>query len=280
MQNYLRHCWLTSIVLAALAAAPVLKPDDLVRKGNEAFDRGDYAAAAELYSRAEERTNDPGLVAFNEATALYQLGRYREAELHYGRCLEDAAGTRRDRLLYNLANSLVQQARNRNPRRLKDAIAVYERCLGQDGIEAELAADARHNLELARLLLQKARSSKESQNESSEDQGGNNSQPDEPRNDFRPGGDQSATPLSDAQGKAGPATNQGKDRNPAAAKSDQPPPPGKGNLPPIPDEDALTAMSPEDASEHLKKAAARILHERREHRERAVPASPASVLDW
>jgi tetratricopeptide (TPR) repeat protein len=277
---FLSRTWCAWIGVAALAAAPVLRPDDLVRQGNTAFERGDFAAAVELYARAEERTIDPGLVAFNEATALYQLGRFRDAELHLRRCQEDAMGSRRTRLLYNLGNCLVQQAWTRSPGKLREAIQCYERCLEQDGIEAELAADTRHNLELARLLLQKARAAGESQSEANEDQGGNSAQPEDQRNEAQAGGDQNALAQPDATGKAGPALNQPGERNAAAARTDQPPPPGKGNLPPIPDEDDLAAMSREDAVEHLKQAAARIQRERQEYRQRAVPAAPANVLDW
>ena len=272
--------WLVCLALAALAAAPVLQPEDLVRQGNAAFERGDFAGAVEFYARAEERTADPGLIAFNEAAALYQLGRYRDAELRLRRCQEDATGNRRGRLLYNLGNCLVQEARSRNPSRLREAINTYEQCLQQEGVEPELAADARHNLEVARLLLQKAQSSRESQNEANEDQGGASPQPEEQRSDARPGGDQAVTSLPNGMDKAGQALNRTGDRNTAPTKTGQPPPPGKGNLPPIPDEDELTAMSAEDAAQHLKQAASRIAQERREYRERPMPAPPANVRDW
>src|SRR5436190_21320862 len=57
------------LLLAALAAVsagpPADSPDDLVRQGNDAFDRGDFDSADRLYAAAAERTPDPGLVAFN-----------------------------------------------------------------------------------------------------------------------------------------------------------------------------------------------------------------------
>jgi tetratricopeptide (TPR) repeat protein len=280
MQSFVRRSWFVWLAMAAVAAAPGLRPDDLVRQGNAVFARGDFAGAVELYARAAERTLDPGLVAFNEAAALYQLGRYRDAELHLRRCQEDAAGSRRARVLYNLGNCLVQQARGRNAQRLRQAIRNYEQCLELEDIEPELAADARHNLEVARLLLQKAHSARENQSDSSEEQGGATPQPEEQRNDVQPGGDQAMTTLPNGTDKAGQAMNQAGARNPAANKTGQPPPPGKGNLPPIPDEDELTEMSPEDAGLHLKQAAARIVQESRAYRERAVPAPPTNVLDW
>ena len=73
--------------LSHIAAAPMM--DDFVRRGNEAFQRKDYTAALELYELAEERAADPGLVAFNKAATLSRLGRTREAELCYLRCMQD-----------------------------------------------------------------------------------------------------------------------------------------------------------------------------------------------
>ena len=76
-------------------AAPAANPDDLVRLGNAAFERGDYGSAVGCYEKAEALITDPGLVAFNKGASLYRLDRYREAELHYRRCLSDATGPRR-----------------------------------------------------------------------------------------------------------------------------------------------------------------------------------------
>ena len=52
-----------------LAAAPLATetPDDLIRRANEALRAGDAETADQLYTTAEERTADPGLVAFNRA---------------------------------------------------------------------------------------------------------------------------------------------------------------------------------------------------------------------
>jgi hypothetical protein len=48
----------------------VAAPDDLVRQGNAAYARGRFADALDLYTRAEERTTDPGLIAFIKDAAL------------------------------------------------------------------------------------------------------------------------------------------------------------------------------------------------------------------
>src|SRR6516164_1882882 len=112
MRRTPRAWWLPFLALALVSAAPPEEADRLVRLGNEAFDREDYAAAMVYYTQAEDHITDPGLVAFNKGAALYRLGRFREAELHYLRCREDAAGERRARLLYDLANAILQQAQD------------------------------------------------------------------------------------------------------------------------------------------------------------------------
>src|SRR5262249_36018685 len=155
-------------VLVLLAAAPPPDPEELVRQGNAAFAREDYAAAVDYYSRAEDGTLDPGLVAYNKAAALYRLAGqpdnaarrgslYREAELQYRCTLEGAAGARRAGALYGLGNSLLQQGLRRGPAVLQDAVRCYEECLREPELAPELADDARHNLELARLLWLQAR---------------------------------------------------------------------------------------------------------------------------
>jgi tetratricopeptide (TPR) repeat protein len=247
--------------------------EDLLRRGNAAFGHADFAAAVEFYARAEESAIDPGLVAFNKATALYHLGRYREAEMHYRFAREDATDLRLARLLYDLGNCILQQAQERDARRLKEAMDLYEQCLQQEAADAGLIADAQHNLELARLLWVKAG-------------GQNNSEPgnedEQPRNGNDAGlrDDSPRTATLDARGKSQPLTGTQPDPGGTPASTDQAAPPGKGNLPTLPDTEELAPLSAEDAAEHLKQAAARILHEHREHLRQRVPASSSNVKDW
>src|SRR5262249_38763613 len=90
---------LALLVLACVAGSSSADAEEQVRQGNAAFDRGDYETAVALYQQAGTRISDPGLAAFNEGTALYRLGRYREAELRFRCCREDAEGARLAHLL-------------------------------------------------------------------------------------------------------------------------------------------------------------------------------------
>ena len=58
---------LVPFALFLLAAAPAESPEDLIRRANAAFLAGERDEADRLYAAAEERTADPGLVAFNRA---------------------------------------------------------------------------------------------------------------------------------------------------------------------------------------------------------------------
>src|SRR5262249_30309940 len=49
-----------ALALALVGAAPGPDPEALLREGNEAFARGDFARAAALYEKAEVRATDPG----------------------------------------------------------------------------------------------------------------------------------------------------------------------------------------------------------------------------
>ena len=75
----LRRWLLPGLLLPLLLGARTARTDDdveaLLRAGNAAFDRGAYSDAAALYEKAGDRATEPGLVAFNLATAKYHLAR-------------------------------------------------------------------------------------------------------------------------------------------------------------------------------------------------------------
>jgi tetratricopeptide (TPR) repeat protein len=257
---------------------PSTPPDEFVRRGNAAYERGDYDAASAAYSDAELRITDPGLAALNLATALYQKSLYRDAERYYRCCLEDAAGPRRIHALYGLGNALLQQGHERGADVLLASIRAYEECLRQSSIDAALADDARHNLELAKLLLLRVPPKNSDQPPNRPDESEDPPKPPQPRERTDLGPDQLGMGKSDARGdKRRIRQDQAKD----AARSDEGSPGSSTQLPPVPDQDDMAPMAREDAEEHLQRAAARILSERRAHQQqrRARPAS-ASGLDW
>jgi hypothetical protein len=165
--------------LACISAAEPPAADALVRQGNEAFARKEYAGAIKFYEQAEGSTFDPGLISFNKAAAYFRLEMHKEAIDCYRRCLEDdaAPAERRGRAHFDLGNVLAEYAGRTpytksesvvlglgmiqhagdDPYTLGEAIAEYRACLLQPRLSAELRADARHNLELAQLRWLKVR---------------------------------------------------------------------------------------------------------------------------
>jgi len=79
MQSRIRATTLLLLVVLLLGAAPDANPDELGRQGNAAFERQDFRAALDFYTRAEERIINPGLVAYNKGVALYKLGDFHAA---------------------------------------------------------------------------------------------------------------------------------------------------------------------------------------------------------
>jgi tetratricopeptide (TPR) repeat protein len=281
MNKQKRHCglWLVPLALALVSGAPRGDPQHLVRQGNAAYARGDYETAQAYYTQAEDRITDPGLVAFNQAAALYRQGRFREAAAYYRRCREDAAGPRLPCVLYNLGNCLLQQANGQSAEALREAIGLYQECLSLAGADPALRADARHNLELAKLLLLRVPAPASQTNPDGPEPEDPRPRPedswDDPLRRDRRGQPAWRDPRGDPLTQAEP----GDLRHGPAGKAKQPPP-GAGNLPPIPDEDELVWLSPEDAAAHVQQAAARIARERREHHQRSVVPAPPQVKNW
>ena len=263
-------------VLSILAAGSVV--EDLVRRGNVAYERGDYDGATAAYTEAETRIADPGLAAFNKAAALYEKGHYRDAELSFRCCLEDAAGPRRTFALYGLGTALVQQGRERGAEALREAIRSYEECLRQPNVSAELADDARHDIELAKLLVLRAPSKPSDKPETKAENEEEKPKPPERQQTPDPGLAPFGQGKADARGdKQRVRREQAKDAQQSEEGST-----GAGTeLPPVPDEADRMPMTKEDAAEHLKRAAARVLNEQRAHqRQRRTQGSEANGLDW
>lgn len=266
--------WTLVLISSALiSAAPASRALDLVRAGNEAFARGDFALAVDRYNQAEERITDPGLVAFNQAAALYRLGRYREAELYYLRCREDAIGERLTRLLYNLGTTVLLESRGSDARWLDRAIAYYEECLRQEPISLELLEDVQTNLKMARQLrLQAKEKPPESPNPDSKQPEENDDAKSRNQGGFEP---ERGSLDAKGQRRYGPNAMPG-EKGPQGTEQQAP---GTGNLPPIPDDEKLLPLPPADAEAYLKNAAQRILIERQKQLRNSIP-SARNVLDW
>lgn len=273
-----RTLGLALLTLGFLGAAPVPDAESFVYQGNAAYANGDYQAAVDLFSQAEEYTTDPGLVAFNKAAALYRLGRYAEAEAHYLRSREDASGARQARVLFDLGNTVLQLARDQDIKGIQRAIGYYEEGLRQEAAGPRLIEDAKFNLQLAKELLARARAAKGSR-DPAESNDGSDRPHDEQANqgangqDLQPG-------VPDRKGQARAVNRRPGDTQRLPGSWDEEPPPGQGDLPPIQDQDELVKMSPEETARYLKQVAARVLRERREHRRQSRQPDARNVMNW
>jgi tetratricopeptide (TPR) repeat protein len=283
VSSYLLLALLVPALLAARRGTPA-DAEALVRAGNAAFERGAYAEAVRLYERAEAISTDPRLVAFNLATARYQLAQEGDlralpaAEEAYRCCLE-AGDPRRARALYGLGNCLLIRAsttRVLDAAALRAAIDRFTLCLRDPGCDADLAADARYNQGRARLLLLQAppapgggeepSSGADSEKDDTDDPGRKN----DARGEDGMGGD----------GHPDRATPVGPGGSDVGARPEGKPTPGRGALPPVPDRPDAAPLSAPDAAEHLEQAAKKIREELTAHRRaRARPVSPG-VRDW
>src|SRR5205823_5842396 len=89
---------------------------------------GDDEKSLALLEAAAERAADPGLVAFDRGVALARLGRAREAELQFLRCLDDAEipDERKARALYNRGVCLL--AREDDLAAIRAAVDCFAAC--------------------------------------------------------------------------------------------------------------------------------------------------------
>jgi tetratricopeptide (TPR) repeat protein len=253
------------------------RPDELLRRGNAAYARGDLETADRSYTDAAERTTDPGLAAFNRAAVLVARGAYRDAELHYIRTLADAAipTERRQKALYNLGVCRLKLGGDAAVYR--SAIACFQHCLEIPIIDPALEADARHNLEVAKVLWNQARGSEATPPKA------NDATPDdwptplqEPTADLAEFGDEIGPTL---QNRPRPVTV------PQTETTGQPLEtetltPGPGTLPVLPDSDTLLTLSLEECRAWLKQAAARIAKQREETNRLLAGPERTDVRDW
>jgi len=277
MMPRVRSLWLLLPVLALIAAGPAASPpDDLIRRGNDAVGRKQYGDALQLYDLAEERATDPGLVAFNAGVALYHQGNYPKAEAHFRLARQDATGPRRAWAAYNLGACLLQTAGANDVARLDEAVHLFQECADQD---ERLAADARHNLELAKLLWLQARARPDPQRDKAPPDEENPGRPPPPKQDpvKQPGGDDGpGSPVKGSAERQHVAAQGGPD----PIQTDAQPAPGEGSLPVIPDRDELVPMSREEAEAHLRQAIERVTQEGRAHQRRPPRMSSGKVRDW
>jgi hypothetical protein len=285
----MKRCLILLPLALLAAAAPTATTEDLVRRGNEAFEARDYSRAIELYEQAEVHATDPGLIAMNKAAAFYQQAQiargaqqrqwFHRAEQQYRCALEGAEEPRRLRASFGLAGSL-SQGRPDNVASLTRAIACYRECLASPALDEPLAANVRHNLEIAKLLLLRARE-KPGQQEKPPDESGS----DNPPKGKQPDDQNPQTPRqgdNPRQGEKKPGGNEvpveskdGKKQQPESQRVAD-----KGTEPVLDDNTPSPSLDPADAARALDDAHEKIQALRKGNRMRSSRRIPGAVKDW
>lgn len=273
MKRALKLLWLLPVASLLIAAAPGQPAEELLRLGNEAFHNQQYKEALDWYQKAVERSLDPGLVAYNQALAFYHTGQFREAELHFRRCLEDADGTRRSQALYGMGNSLLMQANKIDAALLRKAIKCYQVCRQDGDLTPEFRAQVDHNLELARLLLIDALA--KSPNDPQSQDGPDPKKNTQPGSNGKNGGTDSTEPDKFDPTKSPPQISDGNgSKNPGKQKFPVP-----GNPPVLLDEDKLMNIPAEDLAAYLNQLTERIWQQNQQAQAGNSGPLPG-VKDW
>ena len=258
-------------------------PDTRIREGIAAFAGGDLDAADRHFAEAQERSADPGLVAFNRGAVLFAKGQFREAEVQYLRALGDAAipADRRAKALFNRGVCMLKRGGDGNLYRT--AIACFEQCIDVTERDAELTADARHNLEVAKLLWLRERA-KSQKPPPPGDEPRDPAEP--PRRTPEPKSEDGTTPnpMTDSHGTSEGKTKFDPSREPvpkgADPRSTPEKTPGVGSLPVLLDTETPQPLSSEDTRALLQKIAERLDRERKANTRMLTGPERTDVRDW
>lgn len=274
------------LTITLIAAAPSVQPREPLQEAGAAHAAQDYHRAIALYETAETRSTDPGFVAYNKALALYQRAVANgEAETdllsaaeHFRRCTKDPNQDRRARAWLGRGNALLRAAPHSSAL-LKKAVRAYRKCIQ---IDTDHRPAAKHNLELALLLLLDAgeESSRDPDEPDPDDPGGED--PSSPKDEGKEP-DPGANPDQQPGGRPKPGDKQNPVQQPNGNKpipTEQGKPPGKGNMSPIPQEERLKPTTASDAANLLQQAAQRIQQERRAYRYQSARQAMNGVKDW
>jgi Ca-activated chloride channel homolog len=263
-------------MMAAALAGAAPQVEDLLRQGNDAFQKKDYPTALKFYEQAEDCAPDPGMVSFNKGATLVRLGRFREAELCYLRCLQDRAAPaeRRLKALYDLGTVLLQRGTD-----VKDVSALFRagECFNlcfKEATDGTLKSDAEHNLELARLLWLKVRAEIKAPPDDAI-----NNPPDltDPRLNPMDQGD----PERGRRGHKDPSGGKGERGQPGetTGSDTEAKLPGEGTIETLADSDQLQPLDGNDARELLAREIRRIEREQAQGPGQ-VQAEYRNVKDW
>jgi len=159
------------------------------RKANDAFERGDYAEAVQLYRQALEQEPDNARLHFNLGNALYHLGQADEAKESYARFREfTESRVEQSYADYNTGRMLIDQGE------FEQAVNYFREALRNNPNDL----DAKHNYELAlRQQKEQQQDPQDDQQEEGDGDGQNDQQQDQQNQDQPDSGQQPNLPQED-----------------------------------------------------------------------------------
>ena len=160
----------SSVVMFSIFLVPTFcfaAPSGIVKKGNQFYKKGDYAAALESYKKALSQRPDSDIINFNVGTAFYQQGDYAQAVEHLQKTLLSDDVLLQQQAAYNLGDAFYQQGKVREKQDVAFAIASWEKSLASFqkamGLDKD-DKDAQHNYEFVKKELERLKKQQQQQN--------------------------------------------------------------------------------------------------------------------
>ena len=144
--------------LVVTAAAHAQSARSLVQQGNEAYQNEEYSNALESYEQAAEQAPDSPHIWFNRGSALYKEGQYDKAMDAFEQAGLSSGNPGIEALSkFSQGNTSFRKGVTQQETDPQQALASVERGvqLYQDALKVDPGLnDARHNIEVARRMMQ------------------------------------------------------------------------------------------------------------------------------
>jgi tetratricopeptide (TPR) repeat protein len=249
---------------------------EAIRHARWALERGHPDEALRRLERLADKTDDPGLVAYNRGVIRAALGEYRPAEIDFTRALADAAIPPWRRALAQSNRGICLLRHGSTAKQFRMAIDDFEKTLDAQPDDPALLADTRYHLELAKLKWMEARTREAkppSPSEFANDPPRERPAPEQEQN--RLGSEDDAPrPGRPATATSGMTTARG-DARPTDVRTA-----GQGTLSPLPDSENVVWRTVEDTRAYLRKASERLTAERRANAKLLAGPDRKGVRDW
>lgn len=152
------------IVCISLSSLIGQSAHSLLRGGDDAYDKGNYATAEEDYRKASEEK--PSFKSdYNLANTLYKQDRFEEATQYYQSALPRMKdGTDKAQAYHNLGNSLFEE------QKLKESIEAYKQALRISPKDMDTKYNLQKTKQLVKMQEQQQQEQQQQDQEDQEDQ--------------------------------------------------------------------------------------------------------------